>query len=127
MLLHSEIFDVSQLLDLLPTLKQLETTHGVDTTEKALQELGNRQTNARTETWSYDENGQWYDEQQLDEAKPFDSSTFARKRGGKASTSSGDLRSQLVQFATRVRPLLSSPLSATKEIFLCRHAILTPS
>lgn len=131
MLLHSETFDVSQLLTLVSTLRQLELAHGSLVTERILHQLGNRQTDRRTESWRYDETGEdWFDDYQLEEARPFESSTFKKKdRRGSTYLSPSDLKSELIQLATRVQPLLESSLfsRARKDLFLCRHVILTPS
>ncbi|GAA5964955.1 hypothetical protein JCM3765_004120 [Sporobolomyces pararoseus] len=131
MLLHSETFDVSQLLALVSTLRQLEIAHGPLVTERILHQLGNRQTDRRTESWRYDETGEdWFDEYELDGARPFESSTFKKKdRRASASLSSSDLKTELIQLATRAQPLLESSLfsRARKDLFLCRHVILTPS
>lgn len=129
--LHSGLLDALQLIEILPTAQQLESDVGAVDTERILQQFGHRQTDSRSDTWSFDETAeQWYDEaaelQEAEYARPFDPSS-ARRFKNETSTPSETLKNQLLKLANRIKPLLESSLFARKSVFLCRHVILTPS
>jgi len=128
--LHSGLLDASQIIEILPTTKQLESNLGPVHTERILQQFGHRQTDSRSENWAFDETVEaWYDEAELQEAdyaRPFDPSS-ARRFKSETSTTSEPLKNQLLRLANRIKPLLESSLFARKAVFLCRHVILTPS
>lgn len=142
LLRSQETFDddpARRLVELVPTLCTLEQRHGSIETERVVQQFGYRLRNRhdterarRSESWTFDEVGQeWFDE--FDETTESEPLTKPQPLLLTNSNISGRerLETELFELAARLddddRTTFGSSLSKRRDVFLCRHVILTPS